>query len=178
VLVQGIIEGSPADDARLRAKDTIVAVDGTRVGGPAELVRLVGAMGPGTAVTLSVRRGEHEFELRPVLSQRPESFKFVRGWLGLKAIELPPSLREHFGAPADAGVLVSAVTEPSPAFDAGIRVGDVIYQADAKPVTSVQALASLASEAGIDNVMDVVLARDGARIVVGPRIQRAPEPGD
>src|SRR5215467_1971584 len=32
VLVRGIVEGSPADDAHFRAKDTILAVDGTTVG--------------------------------------------------------------------------------------------------------------------------------------------------
>jgi len=176
VLVRGVIEGSPADEARLRAKDTILAVDGAAVGGPAELTARLRAMEPGSVVTLSVRRGGQEFELRPVLSTRPESIRLVRGWLGVEAIELPASLRAHFGAPQDAGVLVSAVSEPSPAFDAGIRVGDVIYEADAQPVSSGSDLSRIVSEAGVENVMDVVLARDGARIVVGPRIERAPAP--
>ena len=48
----------------------------------------------------------------------------------------------------------------------------MIYEADAQPVTSVRDLSRLVSEAGVENVMDVVLARDGARIVVGPQIQR------
>ena len=40
--------------------------------------------------------------------------------------------------------------------------------------TSAQALSQFVSEAGVENAIDVVLARDGARIVVGPRIERAP----
>jgi len=133
-------------------------------------------MEPGSFVTLTVKRGAREFEVKTVLATRPETLRMVRGWLGVEAIELPPALREHFGAPEDAGILVSAVADASPAYDAGIRVGDVVYEADAQPVTSLRDLMRLVSEAGVENVMDVVLARDGARIVVGPRIERAPAP--
>lgn len=176
VRVRGIIEGSPADEARVRAKDTILAVDGAAVSAPAELMARVRAMEPGSLVTLSVKRGSQEFELRMTLGARPETARLVRGWLGVEAIELPASLRAHFGAPAEAGILVSAVEDVSPASDAGIRVGDVIYEADGQPVASAGDLVRLVSEAGIENVVDVVLARDGARIVVGPRIERAPAP--
>jgi S1-C subfamily serine protease len=174
VLVRGVIEGSPADEAHLRAKDTILAVDGVAVGGPAELMARLRAMEPGSFVTLTVKRDAREFEVKAVLDTRPESMRLVRGWLGVEALELPASLRAHFGAPEDAGILVSAVSEASPAYDAGIRVGDVIYEADAQPVTSIRDLARLVSEAGVENVMEVVLARDGARIVVGPQIERVP----
>jgi S1-C subfamily serine protease len=64
--------------------------------------------------------------------------------------------------------------EGSPADDAGIRVGDVIYEADGQPVSSAEALSEFVNEAGVDNAIDVVLARDGARIVVEPQIERAP----
>ena len=176
VLVSGVVEGSPADESHFRAKDTILAVDGAAVGTPAELMSRLRAMEPGSYVTFSVRRGTSQFETRTVLGTRPESMRLVRGWLGVEAIELPASLRAHFGAPETAGILVSAVSEASPAADAGIRVGDVIYEADGQPVGSIQELSRYVSEAGIETEMDVVLARDGARIVVGPRIQRAPAP--
>ena len=175
VLVRGVVEGSPADEARFRAKDSVIAVDGAAVSTPEELMARIRGMEPGHLVTFSVKRGADEFELRSVLGTRPDSVRLVRGWLGVEAIELPGSLRKHFGAPEDAGVLVSAVSEGSPAYDAGIRVGDVIYEADAQPVSSLPQLSRFVSEAGVDNDMDVVLARDGARIVVSPRIARAPE---
>src|SRR5262249_46809977 len=123
VLVRGVVEGSPADEAHFRAKDTVLAVDGATVSSPAELVARIQALGPGSFVTFSVRRGTGEFEVRSILGTRPESMKLVRGFLGVEAIDLPASLRSHYGAPEDAGILVSAVAEESPAADAGIRVG-------------------------------------------------------
>jgi len=177
VLIGGVVEGSPADDARLRSKDAIVAVDGVPVNGPADLLSRLREVGPGSLVTLSVKRSGHDLELRTVLGTRPERngrWRIVRGWIGIDAIELPASLREHFGAPEDAGVLVSLVVPGSPAEISGIQVGDVVYEVDGERVTSVEALSQLVSGAGVENVIDVVVARDGARIVVGPEIERAP----
>ena len=177
VRIRGLIDGSPADDARLRAKDTIVAVDGTAVRNASELMARVRDLEPGSFVKLSVRRAGHDLELSTVLGTRSENgnhWKLVRGWVGVEAIELPASLRAHFGAPEDAGVLVSNVVVGSPADLSGIRVGDVIYEADGQPITSAEALSEIVSLGGVENSIDVVLARDGARIVVGPQIERAP----
>lgn len=59
-----------------------------------------------------------------------------RAWLGVSLTDLSPELREHFGAGDDAGVLVSAVADGSPAAKAGVRVGDVIVSLDGKDVES------------------------------------------
>jgi serine protease Do len=177
VRVRGVVAGSPADDVRLRANDSIVAIDGAPVSGAPELMARLRDLQPGSFVKLAVRRAGHDLEMSPVLGSRPERdnrLRMVRGWLGVEAIELPASLRAHFGAPEDAGVLVSRVAEGSPAADSGIRIGDVIYEADGQLVTSAEALSQLVSEAGVENAIDVVLARDGGRIVVSPQIARAP----
>lgn len=53
-----------------------------------------------------------------------------RAWLGVTLIDLTPELREHYGAPKDAGVLVSSVAPDSPAAKAGVRVGDIVLSID------------------------------------------------
>jgi S1-C subfamily serine protease len=173
-LVRGVVEGSPADDAHFRAKDTITALDGTAVTDARELISRVRSLDPGSSATFSVKRGAREFELRTVLDTRSEQPRLVRGWIGVNTMEIPVSLREHFGAPKDAGVLVAEVADGSPAYFSGIRIGDVIYEFDGAPVTSSRDLSRLVTESGVENDVEVVLARDGARIVVEPRIQRAP----
>jgi len=59
-----------------------------------------------------------------------------RGYLGVEAVELTPELREHFGAPAEIGVLVSRVADGSPAQIAGLQVGDILTTVDEEPVDS------------------------------------------
>lgn len=59
-----------------------------------------------------------------------------RGYLGVEAVELTPELREHFGAPADIGVMVSRVADGSPAQGTGLQVGDVLTTVDGEAITS------------------------------------------
>ena len=48
------------------------------------------------------------------------------GYLGVQLMDITEELREFYGAPRDAGTLVSRVAEDSPAAAAGFEVGDVI----------------------------------------------------
>lgn len=59
-----------------------------------------------------------------------------RGYLGVGLVDLTPELRSFFGAPENAGVLVSKVESGSPAERAGVKVGDLLTVIDGKPVTS------------------------------------------
>lgn len=59
-----------------------------------------------------------------------------RGYLGVGLTELTPELRTHFGAPEDAGIMVSSVEEGSPADKAGLQVGDILTRVDGKDITS------------------------------------------
>jgi membrane-associated protease RseP (regulator of RpoE activity) len=65
-----------------------------------------------------------------------EFFGGKRAYLGVSLTDLTDELREHFGAPKDAGLLVSSVEDGSPADKAGIRVGDIIVGIDGKDVES------------------------------------------
>ncbi|MEW6320136.1 MAG: PDZ domain-containing protein [Acidobacteriota bacterium] len=57
----------------------------------------------------------------------------ARGRLGVQVEELTPQLGEYFGA-KDGGVLVSSVTEGTPAAAAGLKAGDVITDVNGERV--------------------------------------------
>ena len=59
-----------------------------------------------------------------------------RAHLGVSLVDLNDELREHFGAPKDAGLLVSSVEDGSPADKSGIQTGDIIISLDGKSVES------------------------------------------
>jgi membrane-associated protease RseP (regulator of RpoE activity) len=65
-----------------------------------------------------------------------ESLFTSRSFIGVSLASLSPELREHFGAPKDAGVIVESVQDDSPADKAGIRVGDIVLSVDGKDVKS------------------------------------------
>lgn len=65
-----------------------------------------------------------------------EMFLGGRTFIGVSLVGLSPELREHFGAPKDAGVLVESVQNDSPADKAGVKVGDIVLSVDGKDVKS------------------------------------------
>lgn len=59
-----------------------------------------------------------------------------RAYLGVSLMNISPELREHFGAPKEAGVMVESVADDSPADRAGVKVGDIILSIEGRDVTS------------------------------------------
>jgi membrane-associated protease RseP (regulator of RpoE activity) len=85
--------------------------------------------------TIVVRDGK-------VLIDDGEALGVKRAYIGVAMVDLTPELREFFGAPKDAGVLVSSLTDNGPAAKAGLRVGDVITAVNGKPVESMREVVS------------------------------------
>ena len=84
-----------------------------------------------------------------------------RGYLGVGLTELTPELREHFGAPEDAGVMVSSVEDGSPADKAGLQVGDIIAALDSKDVKSSWDIRSQVRELKEGEQVPITVYRDG-----------------
>jgi membrane-associated protease RseP (regulator of RpoE activity) len=91
-----------------------------------------------------------------------------RGFIGVTLLEITPELRGHFGAPKDAGVLVSDVESGTPAAKAGLEVGDVITEIDGKRVESSRDLSrGIRSRKGGETVqLDVVRGRAARKMSV------------
>jgi len=102
VPIVGVVENGPAAKAGLRAQDRIVAVEAVAVFSSRELQTMVRAMEPGRWVSLTVERGDDELDLGARLTEHPtkgEGLRIRLAWIGVEAINLPESLRLHFGAP-------------------------------------------------------------------------------
>jgi len=174
-----IIADGPAARARLRARDRIVAVDGVPVSGGGDLVQRIKKLPANAWVHLTVQRGdddEREVDVR--LGRRPErksGFRFRQGWIGVQAIDLPSALREHFGAPADAGVMISEVAQGSPAEAAGLVLGDVVYEIDGEPVESVALLMDRIQGGGVGNTSELSIGRYGAVLQLETLIEKLAE---
>jgi len=177
VPIAGVVENGPAAKAGLRAQDRIVAVDAVAVSSPRELQATVRAMEPGRWVSLTVERGDDELSLDARLTEHPtksEGLRIRLAWIGVEAINLPESLRLHFGAPEDAGVMISAVETAGPADAAGLEVGDVVYEAGGMPVASTDELRRIVMAGGVGNTMEIVLSRYGAEITVEALLAQRP----
>jgi len=64
-----------------------------------------------------------------------------RSFLGVQTLDLTPELREHFGVPREAGVLVARILAESPAAESDLQVGDIITALDGEDIVSPSDLA-------------------------------------
>ena len=85
-----------------------------------------------------------------------------RGYLGVSLLNITEELREFYGAPSDAGVLVSRVEEDSPAATAGFRVGDVITAVSEEAVDRSRDIVRGISRLEPEDTVEVAVVRSGA----------------
>lgn len=71
VLVESVVDGSPAEEAGLREADVITAWDGEEVAGTLELQRLVRETPPGRRVAVTLVRGGERQEVTLTVGERP-----------------------------------------------------------------------------------------------------------
>jgi Do/DeqQ family serine protease len=93
-----------------------------------------GPEGIGFAIPVNLVRG--------VMEQILSKGHVVRGWLGFMPQDLSPEQSAQLGINADSGVVVVNILVKSPAFDAGVRPGDLITGLNGDPVKSAQDLVS------------------------------------
>src|SRR5678816_1707339 len=74
VVVYQVQSGSAADRAGLRQGDVITALNGTAISDPNTFRNLIAGLGPGTEITLTVKRGGSEQQVRATLGEfHPEA---------------------------------------------------------------------------------------------------------
>lgn len=177
VAVSRIVLDSPAEKAGLRARDVVLTVDGAPVDSNADLIREIQRHDPGSWLPVTISRNGREIDRRVRLSNRPllkRGTQLRKGWIGIEAIDLPAALRVHFGAPAEAGVMISAVAPGSPAEAAGFELGDVVYEIDEEAVGSPGELGGKIVGAGVGNRSEFAVMRAGTNLMLEAQIEKAP----
>jgi serine protease Do len=176
-LVTQVAGDSPAERAGIEVGDVIVSFDGGPVSNAKDLAKLVGSADSGDKAKLGVRRDDKNVKLTAVLGTPDNSVAAARSEkdlddLGLAIAPLTDELRDQLGVDEDLeGAVVMRVAPGSKAAAQGIRRGDIVVQADRKPVTSASDLKNAlaqAKNAGRDSVPVLVRRGDFQRFAVLP----------
>jgi serine protease Do len=75
VIVENVVQGSPAAAAGVRTGDVIRVIDGSEVRDGGELLQILAKRQAGDVVKLSVRRGKSDIEMKVTLKRRSELFE-------------------------------------------------------------------------------------------------------
>jgi serine protease Do len=179
-LVSQVNKDSPAQKAGLKAGDVIVRFEGKQVRDTRQLRNLVASSAPGTRVRIDVVRNGKEESVTATIgklpaeplaaaAQPPGRAADKLAALGLSVQTLTAPLAEQLDLHGEKGVLVTDVEEGSPAAAANLRPGDLIVEADRKPVSNVGELRSALGK-DKDRVL-FLIKRQGASLYVVVRLR-------
>ena len=187
-LVAGVTEGGPAEVAKIKAGDVILAFDGKEISLMRNLPRVVAETEIGRTVEVEVWRlgrskvlevvvGElqEDDQVAAVPARIPEEARVgMVDELGLSLSTITPELRTEFNLGDEAaGVLVTEVIGGGPASEQGIHPGDIIVEVSQAEVASpaqVQDKVIEARDAGRRSVLLLVQPRDGDLRFVALRV--------
>ncbi len=201
-VVSAVTDGSPADEAGVRAGDVVVEFDGETVRSARQLTRLVQETPPGRAAGITVRRdgARLELEITPVDRLAPtDDFRGPLGRIGRLGEELSRRF-ERFRMPefdvfrssgtrlgiraqalapqladyfgVEEGVLVTQVEEDSVASTAGLRAGDVITAIDDRGVSDVDDLRRRLDRVEPDEEFPLTITRNGETLTLSATVER------
>jgi serine protease DegS len=72
VLISGVLEGGPADQAGIKPGDIITQINEQEQKSASEILNYIATLTPGTKVLLSGWRGESKFQTEVIVSERPQ----------------------------------------------------------------------------------------------------------
>ena len=150
-LISAVTPASPADKAGLEAGDVILKFDGKDVSTMRGLPKIVAQTTIGKSVDVDVLRKGQKKSLQVAVGRleedegdeglkkpadKPEPDKSTgTSVIGLKLAPLTDDARKKYGIDGKLnGVIVEEVDPQSPAFQKGVKVGDVIVEAGQDPV--------------------------------------------
>ena len=169
-LVSQADDGTPAADAGIRAGDVIREVNGQSIRGPRVLSRRIASIDPDETVDLTIVRDGEELTV-PVKLGELEGTQTARA-----PEDVEPSSMEGLGLEVTPnengeGLLVTSVDPDGPAFEKGVREGDVLVSVgDASVETPAEfedELAELVAE-GRKNALVRLEGERGPRFVALP----------
>ncbi|MBN1825331.1 MAG: trypsin-like peptidase domain-containing protein [Candidatus Eisenbacteria bacterium] len=175
VLIGQVAPNTPAERAGLERGDVILAFDGIPIQNLNHFRMLVADTEVGRRVRVDVDRDGERLVLDVTLAERPDVFTAEEAreeelWLGLDVIdpsEEPGAVRE-LGLEGIAGALVAGVEPGGPAWEAGIRAGDLIVEMNDRAVEGIEDYRAAEREARrSDKPIIFLVHRDGFTSYIG-----------
>lgn len=109
-----------------------------------------------------------------IISQLEQTGKVKRGWIGIKIQSNNLETEETVNLKNHQGVVVSAITEGSPAAKSGIAVGDVILNLGEKEITRSKDFSRLVAESPIGKEIALLVWRNGEIMTLNVLVEEMP----
>lgn len=185
-LVASVVADGPAAKAGIKARDVILAFDGTPVREMRQLPRIVAATDVGRAVDVKIWRDGKPMTLQVTIAKLDEEDQVAQAGpqapedvppskalsvepLGVDVARTTAEVRDRYQLPEGVeGVVITAVDPNGPAFEEGLREGDVLAEVSQEQVSTpdeVKRIVEGAKKAGKRSVLLLIETQGGFRFV-------------
>ncbi len=179
VLVQKVLQGTPAEDAGLRRGDVILELQGQKVDNKDVLIERIQEIPVHEEVELEIIREKNPLSLRVRIGERSasksglEPSKRSRQLAGLHVEPLGESRRRELGVSKKArGLFVVEVVRGSSMDRAGVKPRDILVQVNGRAMASQQDLRLVEGAVRSNRALELLLVREGQMIFVEVKNER------
>ena len=186
-IVNEVLGDSPADEAGIDDGDVIISFDGQKVWDQDDLLDFIDEKKAGDLVAIELFRDGKNMTVNVELGKRQRSrgifsydsrgknrgnvrfvpgrgkvrhFGFSSGYVGVSLSTLSEQLADYFGVKGDNGVLISEVSEDSPAEKAGLKAGDVIIAIGDEEISDYSDVKEIVSESDEGDKLTFTILRN------------------
>ena len=100
--------------------------------------------------------------------------RVVRPFLGISGVDMNPAIARRFNLPVDSGVLLADVGRDTPAYEGGLRSGDIIFRVGDQEVKQMRDLLLSLSGVSVGNVLRIRFVRGGREYDTSVRLLESP----
>ena len=178
VFVADVFEGDPADQAGIKPKDIILAVNGKKITTSRQLTSIIAKIPVNDSAKIKILRDGEEKTIKVKIAKRPEERLAGRGRppeqteeFGIRVSDLTPEIAQRFNIDESAGVIVTQVESGSKGDGADIRVGDIIKEINRRPVKNTSEYESLLRDIDPGEAVNLFIRRKNAGFLVAKLVK-------
>ncbi len=180
VMISDVLPGSPAEEAGLRPRDIIAAVDGASISALPFYAAMMYFHDPAVPVAVAVLRGQQTLQFHvPAVPVDDRDYRDISidpheslvPEFGIFGKSLSSMRTVRGGLRSDTGIFVIATTPGNDPSDAALLPGDVIVSLNDMPVGSVQELREAIHEVSADKPVVVQIERAGQFLYIERELQ-------
>lgn len=191
ILVNKVVDNSPADDGGIERGDVIVEFNDQRVVDTGQFIKLVRKTKPDDAVNITVIRDGDKKIIQVKMGKGKESDTYLKidsdkftvkkpksekskirifgfgestqGKIGVTLWDLNEQLGEYFGVKDGEGALITELDEDGTGYKAGLSAGDVILKMDGNKIEDKSDVSELLADKEEGDEVKVEVLRKGLR---------------
>ncbi len=114
--------------------------------------------------------------IKKTVKQIIEKGRVIRPWIGISGVSLTPAIAKRYSLPTNSGVLLMEISPESPAYESGLRIGDIMVGVGEEEVKEMKHILTALSNFSIGEVIEISVLRMGGKYQTSLRLLEKPLP--